>query len=76
MTDAVARAYKQELPSGGFTWQVFDAASHAQLMGVTLARWALLKFGSAPRRKTVGARTATTRPVKGHDEIDAMSMAF
>ena len=56
LADAVARAYKQELPSGGFVWQVFDAASHAQLTGVTLARWALLKFGSQPRRKTVSPR--------------------
>ncbi len=57
LADAIARAYRQELPSGGFVWQVFDAASHAQLVGATLARWALLKFGSQPRRKTVAPRT-------------------
>jgi hypothetical protein len=75
---AVSRAYKQELPAGGFIWQVFDPASHAQLTGVTLARWALLKFGATPRRKTVAARTATTTAPtsRGTEDIDAMSMAF
>lgn len=78
LADAVARAYRQELPSGGFVWQVFDPASHAQLAGVTLARWALLKFAAAPRRKTVAARTGAAKPeqVTSHDDTDAMSMAF
>lgn len=47
---ATASAFKHELPSGGFVWEVFDPASYAQLMGATLARWGLLKFG-APKRK-------------------------
>ena len=79
LADAVARAYRQELPAGGFVWQVFDPASHAQLAGVTLARWALLKFAAAPRRKTVAARTGAAkpeRPTARHDDTDAMSMAF
>lgn len=50
MATAVANAFKKELPAGGFIWEVFDPASYAQLMGATLARWGLLKFG-APRRK-------------------------
>lgn len=53
LADAVANAAKRDLPptsGGGFVWEVVDAASHAQLMGATLARWALLKFG-APKRK-------------------------
>lgn len=76
LAQAVDRAYRVELPAGGFIWQVFDAAAHAQLTGATLARWSLLKQAAAPRRKTVTARTAT-KPAKGaaHD-IDAMSMAF
>lgn len=80
LDESVAAAHKRELPSGGFIWEVFDAASYAQLRGVTLARWALLKFGAAgPRRKTVAARTgAGTRHEKTAqtNEVDAMSMAF
>lgn len=57
MQTAVASAFKKELPSGGFVWEIFDPASYAQLMGATLARWALLKFGVAPKRKTVAPRT-------------------
>ena len=82
LDQAIARAYRQELPAGGFVWQVFDAASHAQLTGVTLARWALLKFGSQPRRKTVSPRTLTENHAE-HVEIrrrtsdfDAMTAAF
>lgn len=77
LTDAVARAYLRELPAGGFIWEMFDPASHAQLLGATLARWALLKFAGQPRRKTVAARTdaAAARTDRSHD-VDAMSMAF
>ncbi|HSA41313.1 MAG TPA: terminase, partial [Mycobacterium sp.] len=76
LAEAMARAYRHELPSGGFVWQVFDPVSHAQLVGATLARWALLKFGSPPRRKSVGARTGRSRPRIEDREVDAMSMAF
>jgi hypothetical protein len=31
LDDAVSHAVKHELASGGFVWEVFDAASHAQL---------------------------------------------
>lgn len=48
---AVANAVKRKLPnSEAFVWEVRDAASHAQLNGATLARWALMKYG-APKRK-------------------------
>ena len=80
LADSVQRAYRHDLPSGGFVWQVFDPVSHAQLMGATLARWALLKFAGPPTRKTVAARTgAATGPRpdrRSHDDVDAMSMAF
>lgn len=78
LTDAVANAVKKELPSGGFVWEVVDGASHAQLMGATLARWALLKFGGQPKRKTSAPRTAARTPVdrRASDDLDAMSMAF
>lgn len=75
LAEAMSRAYKHDLPSGGFVWQVFDPVSHAQLMGATLARWALLKFASPPRRKTVPARTAAKRPT-GRHHLDLMKVAF
>lgn len=87
LTNAVATAFKKELPSGGFVWEVFDPASHAQLMGATLAHWALLKFGAPPKRKTAAPRTAAkrTRPPQngrngrnGHRkaDFDVMSARF
>ncbi len=78
LADAVARAYKKELPAGGFIWQVFDPASHAQLIGATLARWALLKFAGQPRRRSVAPRTAA-KPTEIHRkpaDFDAMTAAF
>lgn len=44
---AVDNAVKRTLATGGFLWEVVDAASHAQLRGATLARWGVLKFGKA-----------------------------
>jgi hypothetical protein len=76
LSTAVSTAFKRELPSGSFVWQVFDPASHAQLMGATLARWALLKYGAAPKRKTVPARTAAASARTRTDHTDAMEMAF
>lgn len=78
LAGAVAAAFKQELPSGGFVWEVFDPAAHAQLLGATLARWALLKFGSVPAQKTVAPRTAAKKRVarrRGAD-LDLMRTAF
>lgn len=74
MADAVANAVRKELPSGGFVWEVVDGASHAQLMGATLARWALLKFGKPAKRKTSSPRTAVRQTAT--NDFDAMSMAF
>lgn len=62
LTTAMESAVKNELTGGGFIWEVFDPASHAQLRGATLARWALLKFG-APKRKR------GPKPAYGQDEI-------
>lgn len=84
MKTAVASAFKKELPSGGFIWEVFDPASYAQLMGGTLARWALVKFGVAPKRKTAAPRTAArkshaTQPTptrRRRSEFDPMKAAF
>ncbi len=88
---AVEAAVKRELPAasgGGFVWEVFDAASHAQLMGATLARWALLKYGAVRKRRTAAPRTAaakkTSNPGPGvgaprrrrKSEFDPMTAAF
>ncbi|ASD53403.1 terminase [Mycobacterium phage Lucky2013] len=40
---AITRAVKRDLPSGGFVWDCIEPSTYAQLMGVTLGRWALLK---------------------------------
>lgn len=59
VSTAVRNTHKRGITPSGFIWEVFDPASHAQLMGVTLARWGLLKFG-APKRKR-GAKPAYSR---------------
>lgn len=42
---ATANAVKRELPSGGFVWDRVNEATFSPLMGATLSRWALLKYG-------------------------------
>lgn len=64
LDDAVSHAHKKELAAGGFIWEVFDPASHAQLTGVTLARWALLKFGATPKRKPASPRGGSSGPAR------------
>ena len=83
LTTAVEYAQKKELPSGGFVWQIFDVASYPQLMGATLARWALLKFAGLPKRKTVAPRTGArrspepSRPTRRRkSEFDPITAAF
>ncbi len=81
LTTAVDNAVKKELTGGGFIWAVHDAATYPQLMGVTLARWALLKFGDAPLEPTVAPRTAAKRRTRQSShrrssEFDPMTAAF
>ena len=82
--EAVASAVKRELPAtagGGFVWEIVDPASHAQLVGASLARWALLKFSTPIKRKTAAPRTGN-RPASGTPSrrrksgFDAMTTAF
>lgn len=53
LNTAISHAIKRDLPSGGFVWDMVNEKSYTQLMGATLARWALLKFvrasGDGPR---------------------------
>ncbi|WPH57624.1 terminase large subunit [Mycobacterium phage WXIN] len=65
LNNAISRAIKRDLSSGGFVWDCVDESTYAQLMGATLARWALLKH----------AANAGPEPVvhewPDQDEIDA-----
>lgn len=75
LTIAVDNAVKKELAGGGFVWDIFEPASYPQLMGVTLARWGLLKHGATPVRRTVsprsGARSVTRKRTSSFDPMKA-----
>jgi hypothetical protein len=45
LNNATKQAVRRELSAGGFVWKTVDGRAYAQLMGVTLARWGLVKFG-------------------------------
>jgi hypothetical protein len=45
LNNATKQAVRHELSAGGFVWKTVDGRAYAQLMGVTLARWGLVKFG-------------------------------
>lgn len=82
LATAMESAVKRERPAGsggGFVWEVFDPASHAQLMGATLARWALMKFGRPKRKRAPGPaydRIDTVAPVSASDHADWRSGAM
>lgn len=77
MGTAVANAVKRDIAPSGFIWEVVDEASHAQLQGATLARWALLKFAVAPTAPTVAPRTAAKRAVRRQSsEFNPMAASF
>ncbi|WP_445642310.1 hypothetical protein [Mycolicibacterium gilvum] len=83
LADGVANTVKKEFSDGGFVWEVVEPNSHAQLRGATLARWALLKFGTQPKRKTVSPRTGAKRntapksPIRRRNSsFDPMTTAF
>lgn len=48
LNNGVSNAIKKDLPSGGFVWEHedVDANAFSQLMGASLSRWALLKYGT------------------------------
>lgn len=53
LNTAMASAVKRELPSGGFVWEMVSENTYPLLMGVTLARWALLKYSNAGPEPTI-----------------------
>lgn len=75
---AIGAAERRDLPRGGFIWQ--QTPGMGVLRAATLARWALLEFGTVTKRKTVAARSGltTTTPAARHstNDYDAMSVAF
>lgn len=50
LNNATKQAIRHELSAGGFVWEAVDGRAYAQLMGATLARWGLVKFGGEPQR--------------------------
>lgn len=62
LATAVGATHKRQIIPSGFIWEVFDPASHAQLLGATLARWALVKHGAPPKRKAPKPAYDRTQP--------------
>lgn len=48
LATAISQAQKRDIPSGGFVWQASEGSAYVQLMAITLARWALVKYASNP----------------------------
>lgn len=61
LNDAVISASFRELPGGDAAWAEDIEGVAGPLIAASQAVWALRKFGSKPKRKTVGARTAAKR---------------
>lgn len=76
LNDAVVSAQMRELPGGDFAWLEDDAGVAIPLVGASLARWGLVKFG--PKRKGMPARPVTAAKPGGgrQNDFDAMSAAF
>ncbi|AOT25747.1 terminase large subunit [Mycobacterium phage Tortellini] len=78
LNDAILSATMRELPGGDFAWLEDDNGVAIPLVGVSLAHWALRKFGQKPKAKTVSPRTGATRATARTktDQFDAMTAAF
>lgn len=65
--DAVANAAMRELPSGGFVWDASaDKSTFSHLRAASLARWALLEYGSnvaLPKMPVVATGDAQSTPI-------------
>lgn len=74
LTDAVAGAIKRELPGGDWAWNRGGDAPVSPLIAASLARWALITFGSIvkppPASPAFKQRPASVR------ELDVLSAAF
>lgn len=79
LNDSVVSATMQELPQGDFIWAEDYTGAGTPLVCVSMAHWALLKFGVKAPAKTVSARTGAAREHQSHRhtaDFDAMSAAF
>lgn len=79
LNDSVVSATMQELPQGDFIWAEDYSGAGTPLVCVSMAHWALLKFGVKAPTKTVSPRTGAAREHQSHRhtaDFDAMSAAF
>lgn len=81
LADAVASASMRELPSGGFTWdESYGGAPVAHLKAATLARWALVEFGSIKPPPPPPLADVSQGPDIDHsgidDDFDALTASF
>ncbi|YCU47981.1 terminase [Mycobacteroides abscessus] len=79
LNDEVATASMRELPGGDFVWTEEPNGAGMPLMNVSMAHWALRKYGTKAPAKTVAARTGAAREHQSHRhsaDFDAMSAAF
>ena len=83
LNDSVVSASLRELPGGDAAWAEDDAGVAGPLIAVSLAHWALRKFGTKPKRKTVAPRTGARRaPAQARPkrrpkpDFDPMTAAF
>lgn len=80
LDDSALSATTRELPGGRFAFDRPPGGSIVQLMGVTLAHWALLTFGSAPKSPPppMADKVESSHVDESNtaDEFDAMSAPF
>lgn len=76
LNDAVAGAAKRDLPGGGFAWDKAGEAPIAPLVAVSLADWALLKFGAVAKSKPAPPRGGAAPSRWPAKEKNILEMAF
>lgn len=74
LTEAVAGATKRELPGGDWAWDRTGDALVSPLIVASLARWALITFGSTV--KVPPASPAFERRPTATNELNVLSAAF
>lgn len=77
MTNALENAVKRTLPRGDWAWNTQADAVIAPLVAATLARWALLTFGSRSQVTQTADPEFDAAPLTDQDnEFDALAVAF
>ncbi|MGN7133393.1 hypothetical protein ACTHQY_08980 [Rhodococcoides corynebacterioides] len=76
LTEAVEGAVKRTLPKGDWAWDRQADAVIAPLVAATLARWALVTYGSR-QKTTKAARPSVQSDLSAYEhEFDALEAAF